>query len=84
MEWGEKLHLEECTVPGPSLHTKVVVLVFFFYFGASPKFMNLASSRFQDGAMGKSQRNHCHDIKFGGKSRSLSRHDIKFMVEEKP
>ena len=28
MEWGEKLHLEECTVPGPSLYTTVVVLVF--------------------------------------------------------
>ena len=27
------------------------------------------------------RRNHGHDIKFGGKSRS--RHDIKFMVEEK-
>ena len=32
----------------------------------------------------KSLRNHCHDIKFGGKSRSLSRPDIKFMAEEKP
>ena len=27
MEWGEELHLEECTVPGPSLYTTVVVLV---------------------------------------------------------
>ena len=30
----------------------------------------------------KSWRNHGHNIKFGRKSRS--RHDIKFMVEEKP
>ena len=48
MEWGEELHLEECTVPGPSLYTTVVVLVFFQsvcgFYGTQNDCLNLTVS----------------------------------------